>query len=346
MIVMHTQATIPQFHVVPGIVVKGILTELREQTIEIVASTYLAHERGETVNPDSLFLRFPNDPASRIIALPAAIVAPGDAQAVSGIKWIGSYPENIKSGIPRASAVIILNDPRNGYPCALLEGALISAVRTAASAVLGARWLNAKQKNVSCLSFVGGGVIARNILETFIADCWRLSSVTIHDIDQASAGALAAFAQQSGFRDVRVVCLEEAVAADIVVFCTTANGPYVFGSGVFRAGQVVLNISLRDLAPEIIAAGYNFFDDIGHCLKANTSPHLAEQKYGNRDFVTGTLAAVMRGDIQLYRDKPLIYSPFGMGILDLALGKIVHELAVGRGLAIAIPAFFGEECRW
>ena len=343
---MDVQKAIPSFHVVPGVVIKKLLTNLRRRTIDIVEDTYLAHARGETVNPDSYFLRFPHEPENRIIALPAAITSQKDDQDVIGIKWIASYPDNIRSGIPRASAVLILNDPNTGYPLALLEGALISAMRTAASAVLGARWLNGQRKDVSRLSFLGGGVIARNILETFAADGWEPSGIDVHDLDADSAEAMAVFARQSGFRDVRVVSVEEATVADIVVFATNAGAPYVTGSGVFRPGQIILNISLRDLGPEIIAGSYNFFDDVEHCLKANTSPHLAELKYRNRDFITGNLTSLIRGEIRLSHDKPLIFSPFGMGILDLALGKVLLAMAVETGQAISIPAFFGEAYRW
>lgn len=339
---MNAPTAIPLFHVVPGTAIKSLLADLRAQTIELVESTYLAHDRGETINPDSYFLRFPQHPTNRIIALPAAITSPEHYQNVAGIKWIASYPDNIRSGIPRASAVLILNDLQTGYPLALLEGAQISAVRTAASAVLGARWLNGQRKQVSRLSFVGSGVIARNILETFAADGWQLSGIDVHDLNPDSADAMAAFARQCGFQDVRVVALEEATAADIVVFATNAGTPYVTGSSAFRRGQIVLNISLRDLDPDIIAQSYNFFDDIDHCLKANTSPHLAEQKYQNRDFVTGNLATLIKGEINLSRDKPLIYSPFGMGIQDLALGKLLFSMAVETGQAISIPSFFGE----
>ncbi|MDU9403343.1 2,3-diaminopropionate biosynthesis protein SbnB [Pseudomonas sp. zfem004] len=343
---MTAQASIPPFHVIPGATVKDILAGMRQEAIEVVAQTYLTHERGETVNPDSYFLRFPEEPANRIIALPAAIVDKQGEQSVSGIKWIASYPDNIHAGIPRASAVLILNDPQTGYPYALLEGALISAVRTAASAVLGAWLLNDKQKRAGSLSIIGGGVIARNILDTFIGDDWSFGQVGVHDLNRESAEALAGFGEQLGLPQVQLWSLEEALKADVVVFATSAGTPYVSGDDTFRPGQIVLNISLRDIDAGIVAASYNYFDDVSHCLKANTSPHLAEQRFGHRDFVTGTVAQILRGELQVKRDKPLIYSPFGMGILDLALGRRIHDVALEQGSAVAVPSFFGEERRW
>src|SRR6218665_1495321 len=165
---MNMQTLIQEFHVVPGVAVKGILAELRREAIEVVAQTYLAHERGDTINPDKYFLRFPSEPGNRIIALTAAITDTNGDQSVSGLKWVASYPANIRWVFPAASPVLILNYSRTVYPYAILEGALISAQRTAASAVLGARCLNGPQKNIHRLSIVGGGVISRNILHTFI----------------------------------------------------------------------------------------------------------------------------------------------------------------------------------
>lgn len=332
------------FHVIPGPAIKTILGENPALCIESAQSAYLAHHDGQTINPDSYFLRFPKNERNRIIALPASI--DGDA-GVSGIKWIGSFPDNIKTGLPRASALLVLNDQITGYPFACLEGALISAARTAASAVLGATWLNDRRKTADSIAFVGAGVISRNIFDMFIADGWKFERVVIHDLDVESARLFGEHAAKDS--GCIVSCndgLERALGADIVVFATNAGTPYVKPPSAFSAGQIVLNISLRDIAPELIVGAVNIFDDVDHCMKANTSPHLAEKMTGGRSFVTGTLAALIRGEISIDRTKPLIFSPFGMGILDLALGKRIYDEARKRDMTVPVPNFFAETSRW
>ena len=85
--------------------------------------------------------------------------------------------------------------------------------------------------------------------------------------------------------------------SDLVVFATVAGQPHVTDLAWFGHNPLVLHVSLRDLAPEILLASANFVDDIEHCLKADTSPHLAEQLTGSRDFLDGTLDDVMAGRV-------------------------------------------------
>ena len=116
--------TVPPFAVVPGAQVQQALRGREKQVVELVEATYLVHAAGDTVNPPSYFLRFPDRPSARIIALPASIG--GDAR-VHGVKWISSFPDNVAAGIPRASAVLVLNDHATGYPFACLEASVVSA---------------------------------------------------------------------------------------------------------------------------------------------------------------------------------------------------------------------------
>ena len=92
--------------------VRGVLKALQDtrKNTEVIREAYLSHGPQLTVNPLSSFLRFPDKPLCRIIALPAFI---NDSDRKTGIKWISSFPGNKQHGLARASAVLILNDYEN-----------------------------------------------------------------------------------------------------------------------------------------------------------------------------------------------------------------------------------------
>ncbi|KIZ19626.1 2,3-diaminopropionate biosynthesis protein SbnB [Streptomyces natalensis] len=330
------------FDVVAGETVREVLSGKRAEVLGIVSRAYRSHEAGETVNPDSYFLRFPEKPDSRIIALPAYL---GADVRLAGIKWIASFPRNTQAGMPRASAVLLLNDYETGYPVACLEAATISAARTAASAAVAATTLRPGGFAGTRIAVVGGGVIARNICDYLQAAGCAPDAYVVHDLHEESGQALAGHLRATQERPASFTAdLGTALEAETVVFATTALEPYV--TAPFKPGQLVLNISLRDLAPEVVLGAQNILDDIDHCLKANTSPHLAEQLTGSRDFVTGTLAGVLNGQVAVAEDRPVIFSPFGLGVLDLAVGAFVLEQARAAGSTLAVPNFFGETRRW
>ena len=102
-----------RFHVVTGPIVERVLSRNRHETIDWIREAYLLHHDGRTVVPESVFLRLPDSAGSRIIGLPAYRM---DSNAAAGIKWVSSFPSNLSAGLPRASALMVLNDPETGYP--------------------------------------------------------------------------------------------------------------------------------------------------------------------------------------------------------------------------------------
>ena len=338
--------TVPSFAVISGAQVQHALQGRENQIVELVEATYRLHSAGDSVNPPSYFLRFPDRPFSRIIALPASI---GGQVRVDGLKWISSFPENVAAGIPRASAVLILNDHDTGYPFACLESSIISATRTAASAALAADWLSRGRRRPARVGFVGTGLIARYI-HTFLAGTgWSFDAVGVHDLSADSAAGFRTYLEQSGTGGLITVhdTAEQLIRnSELVVFATVAGQPHVGDPSWFDHNPVVLHVSLRDLAPEIVLASTNFVDDIEHCLTANTSPHLAEQLTGNRDFLHGTLDDVMAGRVAVPVDRPVVFSPFGLGVLDLAVGKDVYDEVVRSAELHVVDDFFHELRRY
>ena len=334
-----------ELSIINGETVFDMVRANRRECIRIVREAYLAHADGQSVNPDSYFLKFPDKPDCRIIALPAYL---GNNFDVAGLKWIASYPANVQRGFPRASAVLVLNSYETGYPFAILESSIISAARTAASAVLAAHGLNGQSRRAHSLGIVGTGFIARYVYDFLVDTGWAIEEVRLYDRSPLESEKFRnTVCRLEQHRTVTVVpdVAQLVTACDLILFTTVASTPHITDATLFEHNPLVLHISLRDLAPEILLKSQNVVDDVEHVMKANTSPHLAEQKTGNRSFLTGTLAEVMTGRRSVNRSRPIIFSPFGMGILDLAVGKWVYDQAVATGRELRLSDFFYETAR-
>ncbi|MEU3856509.1 2,3-diaminopropionate biosynthesis protein SbnB [Streptomyces sp. NPDC028722] len=336
----------PTFAVISGEQVHQALDGREKELVDLVEATYRLHGAGDSVNPPSYFLRFPDRPTSRIIALPASL---GGPVRVDGMKWISSFPDNVQAGLPRASAVLILNDHDTGYPFACLESSVISAARTAASAALAADRLSRTRPRPRRVGFFGTGLIARYI-HTFLAGTgWTFDAIGVHDLSADSAAGFSGYLRRAGAGE-RVTVHDSAEglvrSSDLVVFATVAGRPHVTTPGWFRHNPLVLHVSLRDLAPEVLLASANYVDDVEHCLKADTSAHLAEQLTGGRDFLDGTLNDVLLGRTVPPRDRPVVFSPFGLGVLDLAVGKYVYDQVARAGELRLIDDFFHDLRRY
>ena len=320
--------------------INSILSGKERDIIEITQRAYLAHADGLSNLPHSTFLHFPEAEKNRIIALPAYL---GDGFNIAGIKWISSFPENIHRGIERASAVIILNSLESGRPEVILEGSFISAKRTAASAALAAQHLSKPQ--TAELGLIGCGVINSEILRFIAVLRPHLDKVFLFDLDPARSEE-SANRYRGQFPTIRFEIAKEietiCTKCRLISFATTVVTPYLLHKSVFDPETVILHISLRDLGAEIILSSNNIVDDIDHVCRAQTSIHLAEQQVQHREFITGTIAQVISGRIKhrSNKEQTTIFSPFGLGVLDLAVADYVYRHAYESSIGTEIREFF------
>jgi ornithine cyclodeaminase len=324
--------------------IEYLLAGREAEILDVVRRAYVTHSQGESSLPHSTFLRFPGDDLNRIIGLPAFL---GDSFGVAGMKWIASFPGNVQRGMARASAVLILNSRETGRPESILEGSLVSAKRTAASAAVAAAVLH-RGRTPEAVGFIGTGVINLEVARFLAIAVPGIRRFLLFDLDRERAGR---FGQR-----LRLIYVDSEVeiASDIaevlracllVSFATTAIRPYIDDLSMCPPGTTLLHVSLRDLTPEATLPCDNVVDDVDHVLRAQTSVHLAEQLTGSRDFIRCTLADVLRGEALPRRDEAstVVFSPFGLGILDLAVGKLVVDRARAAGLGTVISSFFPDE---
>ena len=320
----------------------GSLLAAREvEVVRAVQNAYEAHFHGRTSLPHSTFLTFGDQTPNRIIALPAYLN--GNVQ-IAGIKWISSFTSNHTLGMERASALIVLNSPVTGRPQAIMEGSRISAKRTAASAALAAEYLM-KSQAPAVIGIIGCGPIGFETLRFLLAVHRQIARVVIFDIDEDRMrqfrdkwGELEPELEFVSASDVYTVLS----SSNVVVLATTASKPYLSDLNECAPGTLILNISWRDLPAETILACDNIVDDVDHVCRAHTSIHLAEQLVGHRRFIRGTLGEVLNhaAPAKSAAHAITIFSPFGLGILDMAVSKMVYDLAVQETKGSYIDSFF------
>jgi ornithine cyclodeaminase/alanine dehydrogenase-like protein (mu-crystallin family) len=300
-----------------------VLTVRTPDVIRAVEAAYRLHGAGRTPAP-------PGVPEPKAVALLAAACGPS---WIDGTEWVPGRKENAPSVLNGAPAVLVLHDPGTGRPLACVESSVISAARTAASAVLAADRLTRTQGRPRRIGFLGTGPVAR-YLHTYLAgDGWEFDRVTVHDRPagraEAFADELAQGTSAQGGHIGRITVARSAEelihACDLVVLATSPDTPRVTDPAWFSHNPLVLHLSLRDLSPEVLLGAVNVVDDREHCFSGDTSLRLTEELTGRHDFVHWTLHELLTEHVDRAADRPTVFSPTGLEGLDPALGRYVHD---------------------
>lgn len=184
-----------------------------------------------------------------LLAMPAA-----DA-AFAITKLVTVHPENARLGLPTIQGEVVVMESPTGKRLGILDGATVTARRTAALSLLAARTL-APRPDDAPLLIVGAGTQARSHLEAF-HEGLGVSKVFIASRTRERAEALAGHARSMGL-DARVVGgVEEALGeARLVVTATTSREPVLpdeLPEGTFVAAVGAFNAGMAELPPALIS---------------------------------------------------------------------------------------------
>src|SRR5438477_7688749 len=209
----------------------------------VIAEVLSLFELGKCRQPHKIVLRDGDDVSSeergRINGLFASI---GGERPALGMKWIASFPANRARGLPRASALIILNSPETGLPLAIMDGTLISAMRTGAVTALGLKYLAPQGSRKA--GMIGAGVQARTQILALATALPELDEIAVFARSPARAEALAEDCRRQWHAPVvPVSSIAAALAdADVVIPCTTTHEPFMRAEHV-KPGALTIQLS-------------------------------------------------------------------------------------------------------
>lgn len=312
--------------------------------IETMEKVFALHDQEDYVLPNKTILRWGDKETEsvtgRINSMPGYIG--GDFKA-TGIKWISSAPQNpFKHGLPRAAGVIILNDSETLMPMTVMDGTLISAMRTGANSGVAAKYLARKDSQV--LGLVGAGVQNRTQLLALACALPRLELVKIADLDPARAQKFADEMQPMISVPIKVVdTAEEAVrGSDVFVTATVTKKPIVKSDWVGE-GSLYIHVGSHECEYDVIHRAHKIVVDDWKELKhrgVETISIMYEEGEFDETNIYAELGEIVNGrKLGRENDREKIYfNSVGMGIEDVAVAKMIFERAkqqnIGQWLSL------------
>jgi ornithine cyclodeaminase/alanine dehydrogenase-like protein (mu-crystallin family) len=285
-----------------------------------VRNAFVAHHRGEWAMQPKVYVT--NYPAGDFRAMPAI----GGGHAL--LKWVTSFPGNPARGLPTVTGLVVLSNSETGQLEAVLDAASVTALRTAAAAVLAADTLGIE--NGASVAVVGCGVNGAETVRMLVA---HGRTPVVWDVDEARRRSVADHlgAEVAG-------SLEDALARDVVVTVTPGRD-VLFPEGSLRPGQHVSLMGAdgpgkAEIATPELRRARLFCDDWeqashGGELAAGVASGLVA-----RDDVT-ELGAVIAGDAEGRADDDdvTLFDSTGLAIQDLAIARA----ALLRSVELDLP---------
>jgi len=249
------------------------------------------------------------DPPGGFLGLMPALTPEG-----LGLKAVTFYPSNAGRGIPTHMATIFLVDPQSGTPLAIMDGRLITEMRTAAVSAAATKLLASPDAKI--LAILGSGVQARSHVEA-LGLVRQFEEVRVWSPTKEHAKQ---FAEEIGGT---AVSAEEAVrGADVVVTVTNSKKPVLNGSWL-KSGCHVNAIGAcrpdwREMDDEAMS-NVVFVDSREGAMKESGDLILSGGK------IYAELGEALAGKVPPRTNETTIFKSLGMAVEDIAAAIVVYR---------------------
>ena len=308
-----------------------------DRSLEISEQTYREHAKGNFEMPPKPGVHPSTCPGAFHHAMPAYL--PG-MHAV-GIKWVAVYGHNPgKHEINSTSALMILNDEETGYPIAVMEAGLITAIRTANASGVSAKYL--ARKDAAVVGLVGCGEQGRFTVRALLHVCPSIREVKLYDLYPQMIDRLIEFIGPTDIRFTVCGSAKDVITGSDIVVTTApiAHKNPVYDAAWVKEGALVLPVHCNGWTLDFFKNASKYVvDDWNQYHSYMFGPN----KYYTEDLEApyAQLGEIVNG-VKPGRENDreiIVNSNLGIALQDVALGFEVLKLAQEKGLGVELSLY-------
>lgn len=298
----------------------------RDQVIAVVEEGFRAFERGGVTMPDRINIL----DGDRIFGY-----MPCFTPAMKGTKVLTMYPDNCARQKPPVQGVMLLNNPEHGGIACIIDGAAITANRTAAVGAVGI--LHTAARAGGRLGLIGAGT--QGFYQClYAARAGDIQEIHVLDCDRMRAEALRASLKRR-LGQVRVAVVNDAKQllerSDIIITCTTSSQPVLPEEAALLRGKHFIGIgSYQPHMREFPKALFEMLDIVyidAEYAKEETGDLVIPLREGWLDErrIVRLGQALLSGGVK--RAETSLFKSVGMSYFDLCVAHYLYEKAIREG---------------
>lgn len=322
-------------------------------TMKAIERSFFLHGKGDFIQPGKPVIRWggpeTEETIGRVMSMPSFLGGEKYAEDLekrgligpvntTGIKFIPSKPHNPrKYNLPRANAIIIILDPNTLMPACIMDGTLVSAMRTGAASGVAAKYLANPDSKV--MGLVGASVQGITQTKAIKEGVPSLEVCKVFDINRKTSEKFVERMKEEkvDMEFIIVDHVEEVFRdSDVISTATMAREPYVKGEW-YKDGVLHCEISFWDTPPEALKEMDFIVVDDWYQVKhhgVDVSWRAVRDGVIPEEKIRGNLGEIVVGDKPGRRNKKekIFFNPIGMGIHDLSEAHRVFQNALKMGI--------------
>jgi len=312
-----------------------------DDVLELVEKVFAERGRGRTQMPPKSYLFF-TEHHGDLRVMPAYLEALDQA----GVKLVNVHPDNpTRYGLPTVLATIVLVSPATGEPLCIMDGTVLTAMRTAAASGVATKYL--ARSEAHSLGVIGAGYQSWYQLEA-IARVRRVDAVAIYDTvtEKAEALALRAGRQLGLNASVRATIEDTVRGSDMLVTLTPSRSPIVSDDWV-TAGMHINCVGAdapgkQELDAAILRRARIVIDDweqASHSGEINVPFSKGELRREDVHAEIGeVVAGVKKG--RTSDSQITVFDTTGLAIQDIVCAWRAYELAEQRSVGVQMDSLY------
>ncbi len=235
---------------------------------------------------------------------------------------------------------ILLFDPETAIPLAFMNGSLATALRTAAAAAIGAKYM--ARSDSKKLGIIGTGIVGRTSVK-MMDQLFELEEVYAADISESSKeGFVQELKDLYSFKIAKVSFEEATCNSDILVTATPSRESLIkrawIPKGLHISAMGADNPGKQELDPAILKDAKIICDSIDQCLEFGelNVPHSSGLL--DEEDIIGEIGELVSGRkrVRTSRRTITVFDSTGMGIQDAAIARLIYDVALEEGFGRSV----------